>query len=117
MELVPIGDDTTVFPSSVKSDSEGRYQMKLVAPGRYLLGVRIVGRAGATYVPFPQTYYPGVSEKSQATIITISEGQHFEANDLILPQRFIEKQLNGISLGRFGPTSSWGNRLVEGNPI
>ena len=55
MELMPIGSNTT-SPSSVRSDSEGWYAMKLVAPGRYLLGVRIVGSAGATYVPFPQTY-------------------------------------------------------------
>ena len=76
--------------------------MKLVAPGRYLLGVRIAGSAGATYVPFPQTYYPGVSEKSEATIITLSEGQQFEANDLILPPRFLERQLNGIVLDSSG---------------
>ena len=102
MELMPIGGNTTAFPSYVRSDSEGRYEMKLVAPGRYLLGVRIVGSAGATYVPFPQTYYPGVSQKSAATIIALSEGQHFEANDLILPPRFIERQLNGIVLDSSG---------------
>jgi 5-hydroxyisourate hydrolase-like protein (transthyretin family) len=100
MELVPIGGNRSAL--NVRSDTEGRYEMKLVAPGRYLLGVRIVGSAGATYVPFPQTYYPGVSEKSAATIITVSEGQHFEANDLILPPRFVERQLNGIVLDSSG---------------
>jgi hypothetical protein len=48
MELVPIGGNTYASPSYVRSDSEGRYEMKLVAPGRYLLGLRIVGSAGAT---------------------------------------------------------------------
>lgn len=76
--------------------------MKLVQPGRYLLGVRIAGSAGSTYVPFPQTYYPGVSDQSHATIISLSEGQQFEANEFILPQRFIEKQLNGIVLDSSG---------------
>ena len=102
MELVPIPGTRNGNQSYVRSDSEGRYEMKLVAPGRYLLGVRIVGSAGATYIPFPQTYYPGVSDKSAATIITLSEGQHFEANDLILPPRLIEKQLNGIVLDSSG---------------
>ncbi|HKO46038.1 MAG TPA: carboxypeptidase-like regulatory domain-containing protein [Pyrinomonadaceae bacterium] len=102
MELIPIGNNTRAFGMYVRSDSEGRYEMKLVAPGRYLLGVRIAGSAGATYVPFPQTFYPGVSEKSEATIITLSEGQQFEANDLILPPRFVERQLNGIVLDASG---------------
>ena len=102
MELMPIGGNGGAFRSYVRSDSEGRYEMKLVAPGRYLLGVRIVGSAGATYVPFPQTYYPGVPDKSDATILTLNEGQHFEANDLILPPRFVEKQLNGIVLDSSG---------------
>ena len=102
MELMPIGGNTYRSSSYVRSDAEGRYEMKLVAPGRYLLGVRIVGSAGATYVPFPQTYYPGVPEQSAAAIITISEGQHFEANDLILPPRLVERQLSGIVLDSSG---------------
>ena len=102
MELMPIGGNGSASRSYVRSDSEGRYEMKLIAPGRYLLGVRIVGSAGATYVPFPQTYYPGVPEKSAATIISISEGQHFEANDLILPPRLVERELSGIVLDSSG---------------
>jgi hypothetical protein len=67
--------------------------MKLLKPGRYYLGVRIAGSAGATY---PQTYYPGVKDRSQATVITIGEGQRIELEELILPARFIERTLNGI---------------------
>lgn len=102
MELVPIPGTRNGFPSYVKSDNEGRYEMKLVPPGRYFLGVRIVGSAGATYVPFPRTYYPGVSEQSEATIITLSEGEHFESNDFVLPPRFVERQLNGVVLDSSG---------------
>ena len=102
MELVPVADTRNGFPSYVKTDRQGRYEMKMVRPGRYLLGVRIVGSAGATYVPFPQTYYPGVSDESGATIITLSEGQHFEANDLVLPPRFVGTQLNGVVVDSSG---------------
>ena len=70
--------------------------MKLLRPGRYLLGVRIAGSAGSTYVPFPRTYYPGVSEKARATIITLAEGQRLDLSELILPPRFVELTLNGI---------------------
>jgi 5-hydroxyisourate hydrolase-like protein (transthyretin family) len=96
MELVPVSREGNAYPSDVKTDKEGRYALKLVKPGRYHFGVRIAGRAGSTYVPFPQTYYPGVSEQSQATVISITEGQLIELNELVLPPRFIERTLNGI---------------------
>ncbi len=96
MELVPISGEDRAYPSYVRTDTEGRYEMKLLRPGRYHLGVRIAGSAGSTYVPFPQTYYPGVSEKSQAAVISITEGQRIELDELILPPRFIERTLNGI---------------------
>lgn len=95
MELVPTSRDDG-SPDYVKTDKNGRYEMKLVRPGKYLLGVRVAGSAGATWMPYPQTFYPGVPDRSNATIITITEGQQFEANDLVLPPRFIERTLNGI---------------------
>jgi 5-hydroxyisourate hydrolase-like protein (transthyretin family) len=96
MELVPVKREEVAFPSFVRTDKDGRYEIKLLRPGRYLLGVRIAGSAGSTYVPFPQTYFPGVSDQSQATVISISEGQRIELDELILPPRFIERTLNGI---------------------
>ena len=96
MELVPVTREVGKHPEYVRTDKEGRYVLKLVKPGRYYLGVRIVGSAGATYVPYPQTYYPGVKDRSQATVITISEAQRIELDELILPARLIERTLNGI---------------------
>jgi len=96
MELVPVSREDNAYPSFVRTDKEGRYEMKLLKPGRYHLGVRIVGSAGSTYVPFPQTYYPGVSDRSQATVISVSEGQRIELDELVLPPRFIERTLNGL---------------------
>lgn len=98
MELVPVSREDNAFPSYVRTDKEGRYEMKLLKPGRYHLGVRIAGSAGSTYVPFPQTYYPGVTDRSQATVLTISEGQRMELDELVLPPRFIERTLNGIAV-------------------
>jgi hypothetical protein len=97
MELVPtMPRDNNAFPIYVRTDKDGKYEMKLVKPGRYHLGVRIFGSAGATYVPFPRTYHPGVSEETGATIFTITEGKRIEAMDLILPPRLVERTLNGI---------------------
>jgi hypothetical protein len=96
MELVPATRQVGWHPSNEKTDKEGWFVMKLVKPGRYYLGVRIYGMAGATYVPYPQTYYPGVKARSDATIITISEGQRIELEELVLPARFIDRTLSGI---------------------
>lgn len=96
LELVPVTREVGLHPSFERTDKEGRFVWKLVKPNRYYLGVRIFGSAGATYVPYPQTYYPGVKDKSQATVITITEGQRIELAELILPARFIERTLNGI---------------------
>jgi hypothetical protein len=52
MELVPVSREDNGFPSYVRTDKEGRYEMKLLKPGRYHLGVRVAGSAGSTYVPF-----------------------------------------------------------------
>jgi hypothetical protein len=101
IELVPVKGERG-YPSYARTDKAGRYEITLVPPGRYLLGVRIVGSAGSTYVPFPQTYYPGVSEESRATIISLTEGQRFEANEFILPARFVERELKGIVLDSNG---------------
>jgi hypothetical protein len=97
LELVPAKPaPNQLFPQFVRTDSEGKYEMKLVKGGRYLLGVRIYGSAGSTYVPYRRTYYPGVFEESQATVITIAEGQVINAVDLHLPPPLIERELEGI---------------------
>jgi len=96
MELVPVSREGNAYPSYVRTDKEGRYVMKLLKPGGYHLGVRIAGSAGSTYVPYPQTYYPGVKDLSQATVISISEGERVELDELVLPARFIERTLNGF---------------------
>jgi protocatechuate 3,4-dioxygenase beta subunit len=96
IELAPAARQVGYYPDFVKTDKDGRYVMRLMKPGRYYLGVRITGSAGSTYVPYPQTYYPGVKDRSQATVLTINEGQRIELDELVLPARFIERTLNGI---------------------
>ena len=103
MELVPTNQrEDNSYSSYVKTDKDGRYEMKLLRPGRYLLGVRIAGSAGSTFVPFPPTYYPGVKDRAQATVITVTEGQRVELQELVLPARFIDRTLNGIVVNEDG---------------
>ena len=102
MELIPVTRQEHAFPDYVRTDKEGRYLMRLVKPGRYYLGVRIAGSAGATYVPYPQIYYPGVKDKSQATVLTVAEGQRIELDELVLGARFIDRTLSGTVVDEEG---------------
>jgi hypothetical protein len=97
IELVPVKPaSNSSYPQFIRTDNDGRYEIKLVKPGRYLLGVRIFGSAGSTYVPYPRTYYPGVPDEARATIITIAEGQVINDVDWQLPPALIEKTLEGV---------------------
>lgn len=76
------------------SDEDGRYRFKLVPPGRYVLSIRFDGLTDQQR-PFPQTYFPGVREKSQATVISLKEGQQIAAYDLTMPPLPLESDIEG----------------------
>ena len=102
IELVPLPDRRNAYPASVKTDQNGHYELKLLQPGPYLLGVRIYGLAGSTYVAYPRTYYPSVSEESRATTITLAEGQQLNLDEMILPPRLVERTLDGVVMDAAG---------------
>jgi len=66
------------------SDEEGRYAFKFIPPGRYVLLIRFDGMTSQNR-PFPKMYYPGVSERSEAKVFTIAEGQLIGNYDLEVP--------------------------------
>lgn len=79
------------------SDEEGRYVFKRIPPGRYLLRIRFDGMTSQNR-PFPTTYHPGVTDKSQARVITIGEGQQLEPYDLEVPPLPLEHDVAGVVL-------------------
>lgn len=85
------------FSDAAYSDEDGKYFFQRVPPGRYLLGIRFDGMTSQQR-PFPLTYYAGVSERSQAAIITIGEGLRVEKYDLIMPPLPLEYDVEGIVL-------------------
>jgi hypothetical protein len=79
---------------SAYSTEDGTYAFKLVPPGRYILSIRFDGMTSQNR-PFPEMYYPGVSDKADAKIITLAEGQHV-TNDLEMPPLPLEFEIEGI---------------------
>jgi hypothetical protein len=65
------------------ADDENRFKLWPLPPGDYYVGVNINSSPSAAS-PFPPTYYPGVTNQLDATIIHISEG---EVRELELPIR------------------------------
>jgi carboxypeptidase family protein len=98
------------FSDAAYSDQDGKYLFQRVPQGRYLLMIRFDGMTSQQR-PFPLTYYPGVSERSQAAIITIGEGLRVEKYDLTVPPLPLEYDVEGIALWANGTPAA--NARVE----
>lgn len=91
-----------------QTDSEGRFEFKMVPPGDYLLGFRILSNPHETR-PYPRTYYPGVALRAQATIINVEEGNIVRNLELRLPPTLASYEVEGMVIwsdGRAAPGSS-----------
>ncbi len=76
------------------SDEEGRYAFKRIPPGRYVLSIRFDGMTSQNR-PFPMIYYPGVSDRAQAKVITVGEGQKIADYNLEMPPLPLEHEVAG----------------------
>jgi hypothetical protein len=56
--------------------------------------------------PFPTLYYPGVSERAEAKVFTISEGQRIENFELVMPPMPAEHTIEGVVVGTDGRPST-----------
>lgn len=78
------------------TDSEGKYEFRMVQPGRYLLGVNLQWVPDDQY-PYSRTYYPGVVEEDKATVIGVGDGEKVEGLNLVLTSRLIERAVVGVA--------------------
>jgi hypothetical protein len=99
VDLVPATQADSDRPHSmfVSADDEGRFELKFVPPGNYLLGIRLTGLNGAESVAtaYPQSYYPGVAKASDATVISIGEGTALKDVNLRLLPRLVKRVISG----------------------
>ena len=80
----------------VVPDEKGHFEMTGIAPRRYVLAVHASVPPGR-YAPdeYPPAFYPGVADRTQASVIEIKEGQHAELSDFALPDRLIPEVVEG----------------------
>lgn len=73
---------------SAWTDDEGYYEFRMVQPGSYFVGFNLEEHGKG-----PETYYPGVKSRADASLITVGEGEKLKGYDLTIPTRLLERQL------------------------
>jgi hypothetical protein len=78
------------------TDAGGLFEFKIVPPGDYLLGFRLLNSSQADNTPFPRTFFPGVPSKGLATIVSVKEGESLPRLELRMPARLRPRTVEGI---------------------
>ena len=115
VELMPVGGSDSADwrrHDTDFADEQGNFELERIAPGRYLLGINIgsVPDAGA---PYPRTFYPGVTDRAQATVIEVGWGRQFKGMNIQLPPRLIEYTVRGVVVWPDGRPAAKATVYVE----
>jgi hypothetical protein len=89
--------DKTVIPSQRQlywefQGKESFFKFVHLPPGQYLLVVNPDDAQDPKF-PYPRTFYPGVSDRASAKVITISGGEHVTEADIRAEQKFTARQV------------------------
>jgi hypothetical protein len=88
------GRETWMMQSSATTNSDGVFRIAGLQPGSYLLYTQPTrdgdGAAsrGTSIYGYPAAYYPGVADISAAGLLTLTAGQHAEADFTLTRQEF-----------------------------
>jgi hypothetical protein len=96
VDLVPSnGPPKQPFRIDDCTNQEGRYQLKQVPPGDYLIVVNR-GKKPSAGEPYPRSFYPGVLARNKATVVTMSQGGKLEGYDIRIPRKLPTTVLQGV---------------------
>jgi len=76
---------------------EKTFRFSFLPAGRYYLGFNLRG-GPSIESPYPEFYYPGVEDRSKATIITLGEGQKISDLYFRRPLRLAERMIEGVAV-------------------
>jgi hypothetical protein len=80
---------------------DGNYEIRIARPGQYHLGINL-NHTASRDTPYPRWYYPGTEDAALATIIDFAGKPEVRTYDFILPERQLERIIEGTVLTREG---------------
>jgi len=86
LELTPKDKPTARSYIFNCTDKDGRYELKEIQPGEYLIVLNRKGKISSDE-PFPTAYFPGVFEKDKATVLAITQGTNLDDYDIHIPSQ------------------------------
>lgn len=96
LKLLPArGVAARYFRGFACTDEGGRYEMRAIPPGSYILVANAQGRISSTE-PFPTLYYPGVTEREKAGVLHINLGDRLEEVNVAAPQMAETVTIEGV---------------------
>jgi SdrD B-like domain len=95
VDLFPIDVEEKPWTAQLGSvDEQGHFEFYDVEPGRYWLGINIRHNPSQDS-PYPPTWYPGVADKSQATIIELGRAEKLTNYTIKLPGKLTPHRAQG----------------------
>lgn len=96
VDLIPIDEAEKPWTALLSSaDEQGHFAFYDVKPGRYWLGVNIK-RNPSEDSPYLPTWYPGVADKSQSTIIELGRAEKLTDYTIKLPGKLTSHRAQGV---------------------
>jgi hypothetical protein len=83
--------------TQARVDAQGRFKFSFVPPGKYLVGFNLKSGPFRDY-PYPEFYYPGVSDRSLAKVITVGANKRIEEISLPIPARVPQRTIEGVAV-------------------
>jgi hypothetical protein len=79
------------------TDRDGRYEIRIVRPGQYYLGVSL-NHTPSRDTPYPRWFYPGTEDPAVATAIDFSGKPETRTYDFTLPDQQSRRTIDGFVL-------------------
>jgi len=83
------------------TDPQGRYEIRILRPGQYQLGVSL-NHSPSRDTPYPRWFYPGTADPSLAATIDFSGKPETRTCDFTLPDQQSRRTIDGFVLRRDG---------------
>jgi hypothetical protein len=99
------GETSHYFYKADCTDAAGRFKIKEIPRGSYLLVINKDGRISSSE-PFKTFYHPGVFERERATVLTIGAGEMIEGFDVRTPNVEETITVEGVLLYSDGKPAS-----------